>query len=223
VAVASASTKERLIRAGEQVFARDGIDGARIRDINELAGQRNSSALHYHFGSRSGLASAILYGHQADIDQVVEVRLDALEAAERNPSVRDIVTAIVTPMVAKLHTDSGRDWARIVPQMMPVVSANLRRGLLRPTTPQSDRVVGLLSRGLAGFDETVRRERLVDYSLILTTLLAERAHVLASGIAPLLDDEQLVMHLVDVLVAVLTAPSTVPTGGSVVIASRTRS
>ena len=208
-AVEPSDTKERLARAGEQVFARDGIHGARIRDINELAGQRNSSALHYHFGSRLELVSAILYDHQADIDAVVQAQLDALDASDREPSVRDVVTAVVTPMVTKLRTDSGRDWARIVPQMMPIVSANLRRGLLRPTTPQSDRVVALLNARLADLDETVRRERLVDYSIILTSLLAERAHTLARAEPPALDERQFIAHLADVLTSALTAPSSV--------------
>jgi AcrR family transcriptional regulator len=191
------------------VFAKDGIQGARIRDLNELAGQRNSSALHYHFGSRLGLVSAILYGHQADIDAVVEANLDELEASGAALSVRDVVAAVVAPMVAKLRTDSGRDWARIVPQILPIVSANLRRGTLRPTTPQSDRVVAQLTARLSGLDEVVRRERLVDYSIILTTLLAERAHLLARDEEPALDEAQFTAHLTDLLSTALTAPSSV--------------
>ncbi len=211
--VAPPDTKVRLVRAGEQVFARDGIHGARIRDINELAGQRNSSALHYPFGSRLGLVSAILYGHQADIDTVVEARLDALPASDDGPSVHDVVAAVVTPMVAKLSTESGLDWARIVPQMMPIVSANLRRGLLRPTTPQSDRVVALLNARLIHLDEVIRRERLVDYSIILTALIAERAHVLARDEEPALDEARFTAHLVDLLSNALTAPSSVGATG----------
>src|SRR5690349_12666771 len=90
-------TKQRLLRAGEQLFARDGIYRARIRDINALAGQRNSSALHYHFGSRDGLANAIMFGHQAEIDAEVERGLDALEAEGEEPSARDVLTAVVPP------------------------------------------------------------------------------------------------------------------------------
>ena len=92
---------------------------------------------------------------------------------------------------------------------MPIVSANLRRGLLRPTTPQSDRVVMLLNDRLAHLDEVIRRERLVDYSIILTTLLAERAHVLARDEEPALDEVQFTAHLVDLLSTALTAPSSV--------------
>src|SRR3954447_17684196 len=98
-------TKELLLDAAEEVFARDGIHGARIREINELAGQRNPSALHYHFGSRSGLVSAIMLRHQSEIDKEVEWRLDELEA-EGVPSVRDIIGAVAEPMVDCLKTPS---------------------------------------------------------------------------------------------------------------------
>ena len=44
-------TRDRLLRAAEYLFARSGID-VPIREIHERAGQRNASALHYHFGGR---------------------------------------------------------------------------------------------------------------------------------------------------------------------------
>jgi AcrR family transcriptional regulator len=53
-------TKERLLAAGEKLFARDGVHRVTVRELNEVAGQRNASALHYHFGSREGLLRAIV-------------------------------------------------------------------------------------------------------------------------------------------------------------------
>ncbi len=61
-------TKDRLLDAAQRLFARDGVQGARIREINELAGQRNPSALHYHFGSRMAVVEAILLRYQSAID-----------------------------------------------------------------------------------------------------------------------------------------------------------
>ena len=195
--------------AAERLFARDGIHGARIRDINTLAGQRNPSALHYHFGSRGGLLTAIMLRHQSQIDDMVESRLDELGARSDSASVRDIITAIVAPTVARLNTQSGRDWARIIPQILPALSDNLRRGRAEPTTPQSRRILDLLRDRIAPLPEAVRRERLIAYSVVLTTLLAERAHQVESGRRPSLDERRFVTHLTDVLVAVVTAPSTV--------------
>ena len=54
-----ADTKDRLLDAAQRLFARDGVQGARIRQINDLAGQLNPSALHYHFGSRMAVLEAL--------------------------------------------------------------------------------------------------------------------------------------------------------------------
>jgi AcrR family transcriptional regulator len=56
-------TRERLLDAAQHLFARRGVDAVPIRQINELAGQRNASALHYHFGSCQALLVAIVERH----------------------------------------------------------------------------------------------------------------------------------------------------------------
>lgn len=203
-------TKQRLMRAGEQLFAREGIHRVRVRQINELAGQRNPSALHYHFGSREGLVDAILGAHQSQVDAELDIRLDELEAEGHPLVVRDVVEAIVHPLCRELDTPSGRDFLRIVPQVLDQISANLRRGVRPPVTPQTRRVLQLLDGCMGDLPEAVRRERLVAYVVILTGLLAERAHHLESERRPMLDAEQFAAHLVDTIVAALTAPSTVP-------------
>ena len=52
-------TREQLILAGERLFALSGLDSVSLRQINSAAGQRNSSAAHYHFGSKEALVQAI--------------------------------------------------------------------------------------------------------------------------------------------------------------------
>ena len=45
------ATREKLLRAAEYLFARQGLD-VPIRDIHARAEQRNASAIQYHFGGR---------------------------------------------------------------------------------------------------------------------------------------------------------------------------
>ena len=204
-----AGTKARLLEAGERLFARDGIHRARIREINELAGQRNSSALHYHFGSRDGLVDAILLAHQESIDAELGRRLDQLEAGTRPAPVRDLVEAVVRPLAGELATASGRDFLRIVPQLLPAMSASLRSGRPQPITAQTARLLDLLDAAMAPLATPVRRERLVAYSLLLTGALADRALQVEHGGDQVLDDTQFVANLVDLVTAALTAPTTV--------------
>ena len=202
-------TKERLLSAGERLFAEEGVHGARVRALHELAGQRNSSALHYHFGSRMGLVEAILTRHQSVVDHHLQERLDELVAGPERPSVRALVDAVVRPLSVELQTQSGRDFLRIVPQVLPAISRNLRSGRAAPMTSETARLLGLLEDCMAGLPPAVRRERLVTYTLVLTGILADRAIQIESRRPMVLDDEQFVAHLVDTIAAALEAPSTV--------------
>lgn len=207
-------TKQRLIDAAERLFARDGVQAARIREINELAGQLNPSALHYHFGSRMGLVEAILARFQSVVDVEVAANLDRVEAGGREPEVHEIVEAVVGPELAALDTQSGRDCVRIIPQLLPALSRSLRAGDVNPATTQSRRILGLLDDRMKALSlpDHVRRERLVTYALVFTTMLGERAHDIEQELDPLLSRDQFASHMIDVLSALLIAPSRLSVG-----------
>lgn len=54
-------TKLELTLAAEQVFAEHGLNGATLRQIREVAGQKNESVIHYHFGSREAIIESVLH------------------------------------------------------------------------------------------------------------------------------------------------------------------
>jgi AcrR family transcriptional regulator len=60
--VTAAETRERLLRAAADAFARHGYDGTRVADIAAAAGVSNG-ALYAHFGSKADLLVAALRGH----------------------------------------------------------------------------------------------------------------------------------------------------------------
>jgi AcrR family transcriptional regulator len=201
------SARELLLRAGERLFAREGIHRVKLREINDLAGQRNPSAVHYHFGTREGLVEAILESHQASIEAAMDAGLDALEARDVAPSLREIVATVVHPLVGELGTESGRDFLRILPQVIRDLSANLRRGVAEPSTPQSRRVLELLRTHWADLPEALQRERQIAYILMLTAMLADRAHQVEEGWELTLDGPTFEAHVLDMLAGALGAPS----------------
>ncbi len=200
-------TRARLIRAGERLFAERGVHQVRLREINALAGQKNRSAVHYHFGSREGLVEAILSAHQTAMDQEVGPALDVL-VARGNPTVRDIVAIWVQALSGQLSERSGRDFLRIVPQVLDRVNPIVRRGATVRASTQSGRTFTLLDQCIADVPTPLRRERLVSYSLILTTLFADRATLLESREKPPLDEAAFAGHALDVICGAVTAPST---------------
>jgi AcrR family transcriptional regulator len=51
-------TKTRILDAADEIFVRQGIDGARMQEIADRAGV-NKALLHYHFRSKAALARAV--------------------------------------------------------------------------------------------------------------------------------------------------------------------
>jgi AcrR family transcriptional regulator len=205
-------TRERLLRAGERLFAERGIDGVTVREINQLAGQRNSSALHYHFGSRDGLLAEIRARHREPIEERRIHMLDTLEREQRTDDLRALVESIVYPFAAELATESGRDYLRILPQVtdrlrMPV-------GKLPPTFGPHGirRTLRYAHRCLPGLDAVLREERLAVATEFATNMIARRALEIDTEVELRFPEEQFLSNLVDMTVAALLAPmSTSPT------------
>ena len=207
-----AETRARLLRAGERLFAQHGIHQVRLREINALAGQRNSSALHYHFGSRQGLVEAILSEHQTAMDHDVRPALDALVAGPDAPTVRSVVSIWVDALTDQLQSESGRDFLRLLPQVLDTVNRTVRDGDVLHDSAQSARTFALLDASLAELPTAVRRERLVAYALILTTLFADRAALVESGAPVALDDGAFAAHVADTICGALEAPTSLAVG-----------
>jgi AcrR family transcriptional regulator len=53
------STRDHLLDVAESLFLSQGVDQVSLRAIAREAGQKNPSALQYHFGNREGLIEAI--------------------------------------------------------------------------------------------------------------------------------------------------------------------
>ena len=52
--------RRAILVAAERMFADYGLHGASLRQISEAAGQKNTSAIQYHFGNRDRLVEAQL-------------------------------------------------------------------------------------------------------------------------------------------------------------------
>src|ERR1700712_1647835 len=53
------STRVMLMEVAERLFATRGIEAVTLREIQQAAGQSNTSVIRYHFGSRDGLSRAL--------------------------------------------------------------------------------------------------------------------------------------------------------------------
>ena len=97
------SARIRILEAAERRFAEDGIEAVSLRQIAAESGQRNTSAVAYHFGSREALVGA-LYEHR--MTPINARRLEFL-AAHPGADVRTYVRALVEPLAETL-TDAEK-------------------------------------------------------------------------------------------------------------------
>lgn len=95
-------TALRLLMAAERLFAEEGVDAVSTRRISNAAGQRNNSALQYHYASKEALIEAILEYRQAPINQRRMKLLDRLERQDLSADVHALVEAMILPFVELL-------------------------------------------------------------------------------------------------------------------------
>lgn len=111
----TSDTRERLLRAGEQLFAEHGTSGVSAREIVRTAEVGNASALQYHFGDREGLVRAVLEQHERQIDVRRHQLLDELEVGAE---LRDLADVLVGPLADELADASGRRYLRIAAEVI---------------------------------------------------------------------------------------------------------
>jgi AcrR family transcriptional regulator len=103
------TTKERILDAAEALIAEEGFKGASLRDITSRAGV-NLAAVNYHFQSKDHLVQAVILRRMAPVNEARLTMLDALEASGREPGVRPVLEAFLTPM----FTGGGDTLARLL-------------------------------------------------------------------------------------------------------------
>lgn len=111
----AAGTADELLSLAERLFAEHGVENTPLTRIAAQSGQRNRSAVHYHFGSRAGVLTAVLNRRLAALNARREALVDALPA---RPSVAQIVRAAFAPLgLAVVEEPWGADYLGIVAQV----------------------------------------------------------------------------------------------------------
>ncbi len=198
------ATRARLLVEAERLFADVGVWQAATGAIVRAAGQRNASALTYHFGSRQGVLDAILADHGNPIDAHRGDLLAKISAEA--PDIRVLVDALVRPMTEVLGDPRGRRYIRIVNQLSDRFPA-WRDAPTGVDQTHLERALTILE-GLASGDRApIREARLLAMIQLMTVSLAARAGELEHG-EPRLEAPAYERHLTSVLVGVLTAPGT---------------
>lgn len=86
---------EMLKEAALRLFAEHGVAGVTVRQIAELAGQKNHAAVGYHFGSKEALVRAVIVHGARLIDEFRNRELDVMEARGGPNTLLDVTGLLV--------------------------------------------------------------------------------------------------------------------------------
>ena len=111
-------TRAALVCAAEVLFATHGVDNATLAQIHRGAGQRNNSAIPYHFGDLNGLITAILEKHAPRLHKRFAELLAETSGKLGEPTRDDVTRAQVRATMDRLgDPDGGLQFILIVAQL----------------------------------------------------------------------------------------------------------
>src|SRR5665213_2000500 len=173
----SGETQARLIETAERLFAERGVNGVSLREIGAEAGQRNTGAVRYHFGTKEQLVNAVFEHRMIPINARREAMLAELDAAGRGDELRALAEAFLYPLAQMLGEPGRPSW-----YLRFCIHAAYVEG-----TPPTDLTGQPWTRGVttlqarherklaaAGVPEALREERWALFSGHITHALADR-------------------------------------------------
>ena len=193
------STRVMLMEVAERLFAARGIEAVTLREIQEAAGQSNTSVIRYHFGSRDGLIRALITFRQKSLGAVRQELLARMRDEGKVADPRAVVWLHVRPLA-----DSIRAGQMYAPFLARLAEDPRARSDLWPDHLDDDwthdKIEELVAVALQDLPQRVRRGRTFQLYISMLNVLAESAR---SGRA--ISEAQL-YNYVDGWVGMLTAP-----------------
>jgi AcrR family transcriptional regulator len=220
-----AESKDILMDAAERLFAEFGIEAVSSRQIALAAGQRNQSAIRYHFGTKDDVLRAVLQSRVSEINQ----RRAALLAEMEAPELRGLISAIAVPLAEKVA--SGPQGSNFVRFLAHLFSDRRRRDLWLTEGEEAGllrRIYHEIRQLAPEMPEALWNERLrmMVGEIIHSLADRERLQTQQQRAPRSLNNAAFLSNLVDAGVAIVTAPVSpetsrylsstkqVPTGGS---------
>ncbi|MFI6315632.1 TetR/AcrR family transcriptional regulator [Nocardia fusca] len=200
------ATRTRLLDAAEALMAERGIEGVPLSEIRNRAGQSNSSAIAYHFGSKDGLVRALVLDRQLRIDEERARMIDELVRTGRQHDPRSVVWVVVRPLANTVR--EGSRYAAFLARLseQPEVRTRYWPQQIGSSWNNAD-LQRLIADSVAHLPERVRRSRSYQTTNSVLNLLGEHARTGRN-----LSEVRLLSYI-DGWVGMLTAPVSTDTAG----------
>jgi len=113
------ATALHILDVAEREFSRHGLEKVSLRELSTASGQRNVSAVSYHFGSREGLLGALLSRRIAQINKMRVQRLQLLARLGKAGDPHAVVGESFRVLGDTVrHEPWGADFVRVLAQVL---------------------------------------------------------------------------------------------------------
>ncbi|MFW6868905.1 TetR family transcriptional regulator [Nocardioides sp. CPCC 206347] len=197
----STGARDLLLAAAERLIGERGLEVS-LREIAVAAGQRNNSAVHYHFGTRDALVEAVVELRQQALEQERLERLVQLDA-DGGTDLHSLVEVLVAPAFHTPYAMGATHYARFLEKVRdhPALESSALESRQWPATKM---LIGRMAKALDDLPPRLVELRLRSMMSAMFALLADAERQLeragrrpkAAAAAP----------VVDMLVGMLTAP-----------------
>jgi AcrR family transcriptional regulator len=203
-------TRLALIRAAERLFAEQGLQRTSLRQINQEAGQRNESAIHYHFGSREAVIGAILDLRTRPVNDDRLKMLDAAREVAGDAPLTSVALAevLVLPLARAIAAaPGGNHYVRFLTQLA-LDHVSWKRFSGGPHDTALVRCIAELARSKPYLPKPVLNQRFVAATAVLNQMLAILEAVMQTKRAKeaALEADVRVANIIDLVVGMLDAP-----------------
>ncbi len=200
-------TRAKLLDAARRLYADRGVFAVSLAEVVRAAGQRNTSAIHYHFGSRDRLLLAIL---EPQAETLRVRRAELLEKARGGDADEAVVEALVRPLVELAREGwRSRAWMKIGLELAdhrervaaPVVDVLFRGG--------GGEVMDVLAQRLPPMPRhlwELRRDLCIGFVARAATHRAGLIDEHRGRLPDQLDDDTFVTNLVEMFLGAIRAP-----------------
>jgi AcrR family transcriptional regulator len=204
-------TRLLLIEAAERLFAEQGLSRTSLRQINQEAGQRNESAIHYHFGSREAVILAIFELRTRPINEE-RLRMLADARAEAAPAAlgsRALAEVLVLPLARAISASHGRThYLRFLTQLL-LDRTGRQRGADNPHDASVAQCIREFERSKPYYPAPIRRQRFAAAFRLAVQMLAfieETAQASKGRSDSDPGGRARIANIVDMVIGILDAP-----------------
>lgn len=197
----STGARDLLLATAERLIGERGIEVS-LREIAAAAGQRNNSAVHYHFGTRDDLVEAVVELRQQTLERERLESLVQLDAAGRT-DLRSLIEALVTPLFHAPYDEGATHYARFLEKVRdhPALGSEALEGRQWPATKM---LVGRIARAMDDLPPQLIELRLRSMMSAMFALLADtERRSERDGHRP---TPSAAAPVIDMMVGMLTAP-----------------